>query len=193
MLVLNASSPGASAAGLDAFHANLLPPELVFRHAAEIGLTAGQRQALERELGALRDAALPLAERLQRESKALAELTAPDKPDEAAVQAQLDKLLEIEREVKRALLAMTLRAKAHLTPEQQARLLSLKRAAGESPTVTDAQARVAAKLNRVKQVTQRWKQQGRDLTHVRGYWSKVESLTQSGQWEEAERMLDKAL
>jgi len=107
--------------------------------------------------------------------------------------AQLNKLIDAERDAKRARLQMTLRAKAHLTPEQQAKLLSLKRAAAASSTATDIQSRVAAKLERVKQAAERWKEQGRDLTHVREFWSKVEPLTQSGQWEEAEGTIDKAL
>jgi len=183
----------AAGASSDMIEPHLLPPDLIFRHAAEIGLTAAQRQALERELGELNDATRPAIERLRRESKALAELVGMDKPDEAAVLAQLDKLIDAERDAKRARLQMTLLAKAHLTLEQQAKLHSLKRAAAAPPAATDIQSRVAAKLERVKQAAERWKEQGRDLTRVREFWSKVEPLTQSGQWEEAEGTIDKAL
>ena len=42
--------------------------------------------------------------------------------DEAQVMAQLDKVLNAEREVKRAQIALMVRIKNKLTPEQQSRL-----------------------------------------------------------------------
>ncbi len=66
----------------------------------------------------------------------------------------------------------------------------LQFAAGRSATCVEP--RVVAKLERVKEAAERWKGQGRDLARVREFWSKVGPLTQSGRWDEAERLVDQA-
>lgn len=167
------------------------PPELIIRHAAEIGLSATQRRALEREFAELSDAARPAVERLTRESRALAELVAKDKPDEAAVLAQFDRLSDAERDVKRARIQMSLRAGAHLTSEQRAKLQNL-RPAGEGGALNGSAA-FAAKVQRVHHAIQRAKAEGRDLTKIRELWARFESARAERNPAETLRVLDEAL
>jgi Spy/CpxP family protein refolding chaperone len=63
---------------------------------------------------------------LQRAVERMVDLLKPDKVDEQAVLAQLDKVLAAEREVKRTQLGLMMRLKNILTPEQQRQLRELR-------------------------------------------------------------------
>jgi Spy/CpxP family protein refolding chaperone len=49
-----------------------------------------------------------------------------DQVDEQQTLAQLDKILNIEREIKRAQFTLLIQIKNRLTPEQRARLMEIK-------------------------------------------------------------------
>jgi hypothetical protein len=56
----------------------------------------------------------------------LSALLGQNTPDEQQVMAQLDKVLNVEREIKRAQLGLMVRLKGKLTPDQQAHLRQLR-------------------------------------------------------------------
>ena len=100
----------------------LFPPELVIQHSQDIGLQPAQRTtivgALKEMQGDMIELKLQMAERGQE----LARLIGEAKVDEAAALAQVDKVLTLEREVKRRQMQLLIRIKNALTPEQQERL-----------------------------------------------------------------------
>ncbi len=53
-------------------------------------------------------------------------LVKQERIDEQSVLAELDKILDLEREIKRAQISLVVKIKNTLTPEQQARLQELK-------------------------------------------------------------------
>ena len=62
--------------------------------------------------------------------EALSSLLKQNSVEEAAVLAQLDKVLAAEREIKRTQISLMVRIKNKLTPEQQARLRELRSKSG---------------------------------------------------------------
>jgi len=56
----------------------------------------------------------------------MASLVKQPRVDEPQVLAQLEKVLAIEREIKRAQVALLVRIKNNLTPEQQTKLLEIR-------------------------------------------------------------------
>lgn len=105
---------------------NLFPPELVMQHKQEIGLTDEQKAAIREELLKASTRFNELQFQMQDEMENLVSLTKGTTIDEQRVLAQLDKVLSIEREVKRAQIAVSVRIKNKLTAEQQARLQELR-------------------------------------------------------------------
>ena len=114
----------------DALGRLLFPPELVMQQQRAIGLKPEQRTGITRAIQEFQTKILDLQWQMQDESQKLAELL--DKPtvDQAAALAQTDKLLAVEREVKRAHIGLLIQIKNSLTAEQQAKLAQA-RAAGE--------------------------------------------------------------
>jgi Spy/CpxP family protein refolding chaperone len=108
------------------FGQQLFPPELVMQYQQKIGLRPEQRRAITEAIAQLQSRVVDLQWRMQEETQKLSELLQPARADEAEVLAQVDRVLAIEREVKRAHLAMLVRIKNALTPEQQAALKALR-------------------------------------------------------------------
>src|SRR6266487_6100624 len=87
---------------------NLFPPELVMQHQSEIKLTEDQRNALMAEIQKAQGRLVDLHQRLQKEMEALGALLKKDEVDEQSALVQLDRVLNEEREIKRAQLALVL-------------------------------------------------------------------------------------
>ncbi|MDH3496968.1 MAG: periplasmic heavy metal sensor [Gemmatimonadota bacterium] len=107
----------------------LFPPELVMQHQRAIGLTAEQRTTITDAVKALQAQAVDFQWKMQEEQQKLTELLAQPSAQEAAVLAQVDRVLDVERQIKRMHLAALLRIKNALSAEQQQQLRGLRRAA----------------------------------------------------------------
>jgi Spy/CpxP family protein refolding chaperone len=91
-----------------------------------IGLTDEQRDSLKTEL---RQAQMKFTDwqwKLQDEMEKLISMVRQPRVDEQQALAQLEKVLTIEREIKRAQVALLVRIKNKLTPEQQAKLEEIR-------------------------------------------------------------------
>jgi len=117
---------GRAASQPSLFLAVLYPPELVMRNAGVIGLTDGQKSAIDK----LMPQSLGEAQDQQRtEAKQLEKLLKNDPVDETQALAQLDKLVQLENGFKRKQLGTLIKIKNLLTPEQKSKLDDLKRQA----------------------------------------------------------------
>ena len=116
-----AQKPGSDPIG-DSFFA----PELLMAHQQEIGLTDDQREYLKAESRKAQLRFTELQWQLQDSMEALASLLKQPSADESQVLAQLDKVLNSEREIKRAQLLLMVRIKNRLTPDQQAKLQKIR-------------------------------------------------------------------
>jgi Spy/CpxP family protein refolding chaperone len=123
LLSLALSAPlAAQQAGDDPLARLLFPPELVMQHQGDIGLKPEQRTAITHAIGDLQGQVLDVQWRMQDAAKKLAALLGKPSVDQAAALAQVDEVLNLEREVKRAQLTLLIRIKNTLTSEQQGKL-----------------------------------------------------------------------
>lgn len=107
---------------------NLFPPEMVMQHRQEIGLTDEQHNAIRQELRKASTRFNELQFQMEDEMETMQKLTKAAAVDEQKVLAQLDKILNIEREIKRTQLQVSVRIKNKLTEEQQTKLRELHHA-----------------------------------------------------------------
>lgn len=104
----------------------LFPPELVMQHQQALGITATQRATITAAIGKTQGQMLEFQWDMQSATQKLAELLNATPVDESAALAQVDRVLSLEREVKRAQLSLVIRIKNALTREQQAKLKALR-------------------------------------------------------------------
>ena len=104
----------------------LFPPELVMQHQQDIALRAEQRASITKAIQEFQTKVVDLQWRMQEQTHRLAALL--DKPavDQAAALAQVDELLGVEREVKRAHITLLIQIKNMLSAEQQAKLTAAR-------------------------------------------------------------------
>lgn len=125
--------PSHTSPGHGHFEQHLFPPELIMQQQRNIGLTAEQRATITKAVQDLQARVLDFQWKMEDETQKLGERLREPTVDETAVLAQVDRVLGIEREVKRAHLALLVRIKNTLTAEQQAKLTAAKNAMHESP------------------------------------------------------------
>jgi len=101
-------------------------PDLVMQNQQAIGLTDDQKSFLKTEI---RDAQLKFTDlqwKLQDEMEKMTALVKQPHVEEKDAVAQLEKILALEREIKRAQVTLLVRIKNKLTPDQQAKLNELR-------------------------------------------------------------------
>lgn len=162
---------------------NLFSPDLLRKHHEALSITEEQKTWFQQEFERSQQRVAELSEKLQREKSALGPLLKKERIDEAAVLAQSDKALELDREIKRAQLALLIRIKNKLTPEQQAKLTEI-RAHGVV---------LQEKLRRAQEIAKRWQAEGKSLSQLEDLKRELEPLVREGKVKEAEAVLDKAL
>ncbi len=120
-----AAPPGAQRSpqpGPDPLMGNLFPPELIMQNQEALGLSEDQRRFMIGEIQRTQAQATGIQWRLQAAVERLGGAVRQAQPDEGQVLAQLDSVLALEREMKRAQITLLVRLKGRLAPEQQAML-----------------------------------------------------------------------
>jgi len=107
----------------------LYPPELVMQHQQDIALRPEQRAVITKAIQEFQTKVVDLQWRMQDQSQRLATLLEKPSVDQAAALAQVDEVLGVEREVKRAHMALLIQIKNTLSAEQQAKLAAAREAA----------------------------------------------------------------
>ena len=127
ILLLGAASVVAAQEPEPEFAKHLFPPELVMQHQQNLRLTPEQRTSITQAIRDLQLKVVDLQWKMQDEAQKLTELVQGARVDEAQTLAQVDRVLGVEREIKRAHMALLVRIKNLLTPEQQDALRNAKR------------------------------------------------------------------
>jgi len=104
----------------------LFPPDLVMQNQQALGLSEDQKNYLKTELTQAQSHFAELQWKLQGEMERFVSMLKQANIDEHAAVAQLDNVLAAEREVKRTQVALLVRIKNHLRPEQQAQLREIQ-------------------------------------------------------------------
>lgn len=113
----------------DPIAARLFPPELIMKHQRELAIDDKQRDALVAEVQKTQAQLVPLQWQMQGATEQMTKLLDAPKLDEAKVLAQVDKMVTIEREFKRAHLGLLVRLRNLLTDTQRSRLAELRKEA----------------------------------------------------------------
>ncbi len=108
--------------GPDPFAESFFSPELILQQQLAIGLSEEQKTFFKSEARKAQTRFTELQWTLQDEMEKLQALVKSPQVDEAQTLAQLDKILDAERNIKRTQIALLVRLKNKLTPDQQAQL-----------------------------------------------------------------------
>ncbi len=127
-----AVAPGeTSAGGEDPFGRYLFAPDKVLGHAQEIGLDEAQRKTIRNEVQKAQTKFLDLQFDLQGETEKMVALLQEKPADEARVLAQVDRILALEKEIKKAHISLLIRIKNLLNTNQQAKMTEIQKGEGK--------------------------------------------------------------
>jgi Spy/CpxP family protein refolding chaperone len=112
--------------GDDPIAQNLFPPELVMRFHQEIALDDNQSKAIKDLVQKAQTRFLDMQWDMQSEAEKLIQLLKARPADETAVLAQVDRVLNLEREIKKAQISLLVRIKNTLKAAQQTKLMELR-------------------------------------------------------------------
>lgn len=112
--------------GPDDFGRSIFPPELVMQHQSEIGLQDSQRAALTSAVQQAQGKFMDVQWKLAAEGEKMNRLLQGTQVDEAQVLEEVDRILALEREMKRTQISLMVRIKNTLTAAQQAKLTEIK-------------------------------------------------------------------
>ena len=104
----------------------MFPPDMIMDHARQLNLTEDQKQFMRSEIQKTTATFQDLQWKLQDQMELLQETMKSTSVNEQQALAQLDKVLDIEREIKRLHIGMAVRLKNRLTPEQQDQLHKMR-------------------------------------------------------------------
>jgi Spy/CpxP family protein refolding chaperone len=104
----------------------LFPPDMILSHARQLNLTEDQKQFMRGEIQKTTATFQDLQWKLQDQMEAFHETMKSPSVNEAQALAQLDKVLDIEREIKRLHIGLAVKLKNKLTPEQQEQLHNMR-------------------------------------------------------------------
>ena len=100
----------------------MFPPDMIMAHARELNLTDEQKAFMRSEIQKTMTTFQDLQWKLQDQMELLQETMKSTSVNEQQALAQLDKVLDLEREIKRLHIGLAVRLKNRLTPEQQQQL-----------------------------------------------------------------------
>lgn len=135
-LVAQGAPPGQRApgppgpGGPDDFGRNFFPPELVMQHQGEIGLQDAQRAAIASAIQQAQSKFTDVQWKLSAEGEKMSKLLQPAQVDETQVLEEVDRILALEREMKRTQVGLMVRIKNTLTAAQQAKLMEIRNRMG---------------------------------------------------------------
>jgi uncharacterized membrane protein len=109
---------------------NLFAPELIMRYGQDIGLAPEQRATITKAIQEFQNKTVDLQWQMQDQTQRLASMLSTPRVDQTAALQQLDQVLNVEREVKRAHIGLLITIKNTLTADQQVRLAKLRQESG---------------------------------------------------------------
>src|SRR5215218_4060349 len=104
----------------------MFPPDMIMNHARQVNLTDEQKAFMRSEIQKTTASFQDLQWKLQDQMELLQGTMKSASVNEQQALAQLDKVLEIEREIKRLHIGLAVRLKNRLTPEQQDQLHKMR-------------------------------------------------------------------
>jgi len=125
-VLLTASFSSLFAQQPDPLGDSFFPPELIMGNQNAIGLNENQRAYIMAQIQEAQETFTKLSWALQQEIETMVKLSNQGIVDEKKMLEQLDKLLELEAQIKKKQITLMVRIKNKLTLEQQAKLKIVK-------------------------------------------------------------------
>src|SRR6185503_15648498 len=104
----------------------MFPPDMIMNHARELNLTDEQKTFMRSEIQKATTSFQDLQWKLQDQVELLHQTMKSTSVNEQQALAQLDKVLDLEREIKRLHIGLAVRLKNRLTAEQQEQLHNMR-------------------------------------------------------------------
>jgi len=111
----------------------LFPPDMIMQHQRELGLTDEQKAFMRSEINKTTTRFNDLQWQLQDAMETLHETMKANVVDEQQALAQLNRVLDSEREIKTLHMQLAIRIKNKLSPEQQEKLRAMHHQMGRGP------------------------------------------------------------
>lgn len=170
---------------------HLFPPDFVLQHESRLTLTPEQKQAIEADLKQTKESIPQLQQQLQQELKSLGDLLQEPTSDAAGLLAQMDKILDTERDAKRSQLGMLIRVRSQLTAAQRAEAVKIREEAMLAQH--ELQIRIQGKLEKLNAAATALARQGKSPQELLAMMQGFDPLVQQGKITEAEALLDQVL
>ena len=113
--------------GEDPLARYLVPPDLIMAHSGELNLLEKQRAAIKSEVQKAQSKFIDMQWDMKEETEKMVRLLQQTPADEARILDQADKVMALEREIKKTQLALLIRIRNTLTAEQMAKLEEIRR------------------------------------------------------------------
>jgi Spy/CpxP family protein refolding chaperone len=128
--ILTPCAGGSASQQDDPFNANLFAPSWVMSHQQAVNLTDEQKNFIQSRLVSTQTRFAEMDLKLRSEMETLTNLLATRRVDQTKVLSSLDRVLDTEREIKRAQVSLMVDVKDKLTTQQQAQLEQLRTTGG---------------------------------------------------------------
>ena len=170
------------------------------QNAEAINLSSEQRDKLEAEMRKAHDRFEELHAKLQQQREATAALLKKSRVDEPAAMAQFEKVLDQERELRRAHLALMVSLKNKLTAEQQKQLEEVKSRSPKREVVQrrtnpgkPPPASLRDKMEKLKAGIKKLEDEGGDASSIGEIMREFKPLMDEQRFKDAEEVVDQAL
>jgi Spy/CpxP family protein refolding chaperone len=108
------------------FETNFFPPQLLMENQRLLALTEDQKSVIKSEIQKAQTKFTDVEWQLKTEAETMEEILKNDKVDEQQALAQLEKVMNLEREMKKTQVTLMLRIKNKLSPDQQKKLREIR-------------------------------------------------------------------
>jgi Spy/CpxP family protein refolding chaperone len=105
----------------------LVPPDVIMAHSQELNLVEKQRAAIKAEVQKAQSKFIDLQWDMKEETEKMIRLLQQTPADETKILEQADKVMSMEREIKKTQLSLLIRIRNTLTAEQLAKLDEIRR------------------------------------------------------------------
>jgi Spy/CpxP family protein refolding chaperone len=105
----------------------LVPPDLIMSHSQELNLQEKQRAAIKAEVQKAQSKFIDAQWDMKEATEKMVHLLQQSPADEARILEQADKVMALEREIKKTQLSLLIRIRNVLTAEQMAKLDAIRK------------------------------------------------------------------
>lgn len=105
----------------------LVPPDLIMAHSQELNLLEKQRAAIKAEVQKAQSKFIDLQWDMKEETEKMVRFLQQTPADETKILEQADKVMSMEREIKKTQLSLLIRIRNTLSAEQMAKLDEIRR------------------------------------------------------------------